>query len=614
MTTYILGISCFYHDSAAAILADGDIVAAAQEERFSRIKHDSSFPNRAVEFCLRQAGITLHDVKKICYYEDPGKKFNRILGTFMNFGLKAAPAFVADVPSWLTKKLHVRSTISEALRGHGVDNALLKSRIELIPHHLSHAASAFYPSPFEEAAILCVDGVGEWATTSAWRGKGGEISPLWEIRFPHSLGLLYSAFTWFCGFKVDSGEYKLMGLAPYGKPIYRDLILKHLIDVKTDGSFWLNMEYFDYAIGDAMTTEKFSDLFGGPRRPPEAQLTQREFDLAASVQDVLEWVMMLLALSLRKETGLKNLCLAGGVALNCVSNGKLAKSGVFDAIWAQPASGDSGGALGAAYASWFANPANERHAKASDHMRGSYLGTAFTEGEVKAQLDELSASYRYLEDEELAPTVARLLMEGNVIGWFQGRMEYGPRSLGARSILGDARSPEMQSTMNLKIKNRESFRPFAPAVLASKASKWFDMEAASPYMLFVYPVAQQHRVATHPDDEAKNGIEKLKVQRSRIPAVTHVDHSARVQTVCGEWNPRFHDLIEEFDRETGCPVIVNTSFNVRGEPIVESPTDAYTCFMRTAMDYLMIGNHLLAKTDQPAWHEKVDWREHFALD
>jgi carbamoyltransferase len=405
-----------------------------------------------------------------------------------------------------------------------------------------------------------------------------------------------------------------MGLAPYGKPVYRDLILQHLIDVKSDGTFWLNMEYFDYAVGDAMTTEKFSALFGGPRREPEALLTQREFDLAASIQDVLESVVMLLAQTLRKETGLKHLCLAGGVALNCVANGKLAKSGVFDAIWAQPASGDSGGALGAAYTGWFADPKNTRRTKASDLMQGGYLGSEFAEGEVKAQLDGLSANYRRLQDDELAPTVARLLAGGNVIGWFQGRMEYGPRSLGARSILGDARSPEMQSTMNLKIKNRESFRPFAPAVLADKAAQWFDMEAASPYMLFVYPVQERRRVATRPDDEAKNGIEKLKVQRSTIPAVTHVDHSARVQTVCGEFNPRFRDLIEAFDRETGCPVIVNTSFNVRGEPIVESPTDAYTCFMRTAMDYLVVGNYLIAKTDQPAWQEKIDWREHFALD
>lgn len=612
MTTYVLGISCFYHDSAAALLADGEIVAAAQEERFTRVKHDSAFPRKAIDFCLKQAGTNIADVAGVYYYEDPRKKLARIFGTYLNFGLKGCVPFISDMPQWILHKLRMKSEIKSQL-AHLASSESLPS-IEYVPHHRSHAASAFYPSPFEEAAVLCIDGVGEWATTSAWHGRGSSLNPLWEIRFPHSLGLLYSAFTYFCGFKVDSGEYKLMGLAPYGKAIYRQKILDHLIDIKPDGSFWMDMDYFDYATGDTMVSERFAKLFGGPRREPESLLTQREFDLAASIQMVLEEVVIRLARTLRADTGVENLCLAGGVALNCVANGKLAKEGVFKSMWVQPAAGDAGGALGAAYCGWYADSSRKRAAGVTDRMRGSYLGTEYSDAEIAQSLDSVGAKYRRLEEEELPAELAGCLADGLIVGWFQGRMEYGPRALGARSILGDARNPRMQSIMNLKIKNRESFRPFAPAVIAEHANAWFDATGSSPYMLFVYPVQGHKRIPTTEADDRKQGIEKLLVPRSIIPAVTHVDHSARVQTVERQWNARFYDLIDAFRTRTGCPVVVNTSFNVRGEPIVESPLDAYKCFMRTAMDRLVVGNYLLEKTEQPDWEESIDWRTEYALD
>jgi carbamoyltransferase len=609
VSSYILGISCFYHDSAATLLKDGEIVAAAQEERFTRIKQDSSFPHESIKFCLKQQCINLEDIEAIYYYEDPEIKFGRIISTYMNFGTKGLGSFVSDVPKWITHKCHIKSAIRKEIKRYG-----RCPRIEYIPHHESHAASAYFPSPYEDAAILCIDGVGEWATTSAWLGKSNTLTKLWEIRFPHSLGLLYSAFTYFCGFKVDSGEYKLMGLAPYGSPVYFETIVNNLIDIKEDGSFWLDMTYFDYPVGNKMTSSKFDALFGGPRRQPESRLTKREFDMAASIQAVLEDVVYKIARNVQEETGAKNLCLAGGVALNCVSNGKLARSGIFDSIWAQPASGDSGGSLGAAVSGWHTRMNKPRTVNKHDSMLGTYLGTQYTDNEIESYLKSKNAVYKKFAEADIPSATANILSAGNVVGWFQGRMEFGPRSLGARSILGDARNSAMQTTMNLKIKNRESFRPFAPAVLADKAKMWFDIPEASPYMLFVHPVLQMHRLDINEDDEQKEGIEKLKVNRSTVPAITHVDYTARVQTVDGRTNPKFYSLLNKFYELTECPVLVNTSFNVRGEPIVESPEHAYTCFMRTAMDYLVIGNFVLQKTDQPDWKESIDWKQQFQLD
>lgn len=612
MSRYLLGISAYYHDSAAALLCNGELIAAAQEERFTRIKQDSRFPLLATEFCLQHAGINMADVEGIYYYEEPQIKFRRLLSTYASFGLKSLSRFAHDIPIWLTDKLHVVGKIRQELSS--LTNCAGMPPVYCVPHHESHAASAFYASPFADAAVLCIDGVGELATTSCWIGRGNSLKPVWSINFPHSLGLLYSAFTYFCGFKVDSGEYKLMGLAPYGQPTYAKLIKDQLIDVKSDGSFWLNMDFFDFATGNTMINSKFERLFGGPPRRPEARITEREFNLAASIQYVLEDVVLKIAASVKAETGQRNLCLAGGVALNCVSNGKILKSGVFESIWAQPASGDCGGALGAAYSGWFSRMGQPRNQVTHDGMRGAFVGTSYSDEQAARMLDELGAKYETVAVADLPKVVAQLISEGNVIGWFQGRMEYGPRSLGARSILGDPRNPDMQSVMNLKIKNRESFRPFAPAVLAEHASEWFDIDRASPYMLFVVPVAKERCKDVATEEYGKTGIEKLKVARSSIPAVTHVDFSARVQTVDEKSNPLFHELITAFHAITGCPVLVNTSFNVRGEPIVESPRDAYRCFMRTAMDYLIVGSHIVRKVSQPAWQEAIDWKEEFQLD
>ncbi|ADU72827.1 carbamoyltransferase [Pantoea sp. At-9b] len=610
MKTYILGLSCFFHDSAAALLCDGEIVAAAQEERFTRIKQDCSFPENAVKFCLQMAGITLAQVSEIFYYENPEKKFNRIMSTATTSGWSGVKSLFLHVPGWLTDKIHVRKKLRKALSFCGTS----VPEITYIDHHRSHAASAFFPSPYEKALVICIDGVGEWDTTTVWEGDGNRLTKHWEIRFPHSLGLLYSAFTFYCGFKVDSGEYKLMGLAPYGSPVYVDLIKKHLIQVNPDGSFEMDMSFFDYATGDQMTSNKFHELFGGPPRMAESELTEREFNLAASVQSVLEEVVLLMARNWQTKTGATNLCLAGGVALNCVANGKLAESGIFKNIWVQPASGDSGGSLGAALSGWYEHGNAVRMPEPEDSMKGSYLGSDYTRDELLAFLTERGAVFTELPDEKLCAEVARILANGNVTGWFQGRMEFGPRSLGARSILGDARNRQMQTVMNLKIKNRESFRPFAPAVLEEYAQEWFRAKAQSPYMLFVCPVAEAKRIPTQPDTPRATGLERLNQVRSQIPAVTHVDNSARLQTVNGRYNPLFFRLLSAFHARTGCPVLVNTSFNVRGEPIVESPENAWVCFMRTSMDYLVLGNFVLRKQDQPAWEEQTDWKEHYPLD
>jgi carbamoyltransferase len=549
----------------------------------------------------------------VYYYEDPAKKLSRISSTYLNFGLRGLRSIVTEFPDWVSQKVHVKRELRAQLAEHfGLADGC--PEIEYFDHHQSHAAAAFFPSPYQQAAVLCVDGVGEWATTSAWSAQGTELQPLWEIRFPHSLGLLYSAMTWFCGFKVDSGEYKLMGLAPYGTPRHEELILRELIELKDDGSYWLNMDYFDYAVGDCMVSDKFARLFGGPRREPEGPFTQREFDLAASVQRVLEEAIVRLAKSVRHQTGHRHLCLAGGVALNCVANGKLLAEQVFDDIWVQPAAGDSGGALGAALAGWHVAMKNPRSVGRSDSMQSSLLGPGYSDAEIETLLSAEGAVHLRIPEAELCSVVADLIADGHVVGWFQGRMEFGPRALGGRSILGDPRRPTMQSVMNLKIKNRESFRPFAPAVLEEHAHEWFELDRASPYMLFVVGVHPSHIDAPGHQEAALTGIDRLKCVRSSIPAVTHVDHSARVQTVGPDGPPRFRQLLEAFHRKTGCPVLINTSFNVRGEPIVESPAQAYRCFMRTQMDYLVAGHCLLSKSAQPALHESTDWRTEFALD
>ena len=613
MCSWILGLSSGYHDSAVALLKDGDIVAAVQEERFSRVKQDARFPASALRAGLRQAGISIEDLEAVFYYENPVTKFARVTATYLGFGFRGWRSFLSDYPAWLTDKPFVRRALRRELRAYARNGSELP-RIEYVDHHEAHAASAFFAGPFSEAAILCIDGVGEWATTSAWAGSGNRITPLWEIRFPHSLGLLYSAVTYFCGFKVDSGEYKLMGLAPYGEPVFYRQIMDHLIDVKSDGSFWLNMDYFDYAVGNCMVSDRFESLFGGPRRQPESPLTRREFDLAASIQKVLEESILRLAATVQQETGQKNLCMAGGVALNCVANGKLLRAGIFDQIWVQPAAGDSGGALGAALAGWHIKMTAPRPMMSTDRMKGSYLGTSYKDEEIEETLRSQGAVFEKLTDEQLLDRTASALAEGNVVGWFQGRMEFGPRALGSRSILGDPRNPSMQSVMNLKIKYRESFRPFAPAVLEENAAEWFDLDRSSPYMLFVVGVHEKQRVALSAGQTELTGLDLLKCIRSTIPAVTHVDHSARVQTVSRQTNPRFHALLDRFHKRTGCPALINTSFNVRGEPIVESPMNAYTCFMRTKIDHLAIGNYILRKADQPKLEEKTDWRHEFALD
>ena len=610
----ILGISAYYHDSAAALLSSGDIVAAAQEERFSRKKHDPGFPKNAIAYCLKEAGIRLGEIDQIVFYDKPLVKFERLLETYLSYAPNGLRSFMAAMPIWLKEKLYLKSTLKKELAALAECKASELPELLFAEHHQSHAASAFFFSPFMSAAVLCLDGVGEWATTSAWLGEGNTIDPLWEIHFPHSLGLLYSAFTYFAGFRVNSGEYKLMGLAPYGTPKYVDLILDKLLDLKEDGTFRLDMRYFNYCTGLTMTNNKFADLFGGPPRQAETDITQREMDIAASIQIVTEEVVLRLARTLHVETGQENLCLAGGVALNCVANGRILREGPFKELWIQPAAGDAGGAVGAAAVAWYEGAGRQRSVNGKDAMKGAYLGPCFTNDEIRRKLDGMGAKYTELETSELMEKVATVVAEENVVGWFQGRMEFGPRALGGRSIIGDPRSAKMQTVMNLKIKYRESFRPFAPSVLSERVSDYFDLESSSPYMLIVAPVKEELRVPLTEDQRKLFGIEKLKLERSELPAITHVDYSARVQTVHADTNPRYHQVLKAFERKTGCGVLVNTSFNVRGEPIVCTPEDAYRCFMRTEMDYLVLENCLLDKNEQPEWEKDDSWKDEFELD
>ena len=604
---YVLGISAFYHDSAACLLRDGEIVAAAQEERFSRKKGDASFPVHAARYCLQAGGIPASQLAYVGFYDKPLLKFERILETYLGVAPRGFRQFRIAGPLWMKEKLFLDREIRRAL---GYDGEILYAE-----HHESHAASAFFPSPFEEAAILTVDGVGEWATASFGAGRSNDFELLRELHWPDSLGLLYSAFTYYTGFKVNSGEYKVMGLAPYGDPKYVDMIYRKLIDLREDGSFTLNQEYFNYLTGLTMTNGAFDRLFGGPPRVPESKLTQREMDLARSVQVVCEEIMLRMARALHRETGMDNLCLAGGVALNCVANGRILREGPFRRLWIQPAAGDAGGALGVAQLIWHRYCKQPRSvAPGRDGMRGAYLGPAFSPEEIEAYLVSQGATYERLERACLLRDAAHLLADEKVVGWFDGRMEFGPRALGARSILGDPRSPRMQAQMNLKIKFREGFRPFAPSVLSERASEYFELACDSPYMLLVAPVKQERQIPMSDEQRRLWGIEQLNVARSDIPAVTHIDYSARVQTVRRDTNPNYYDLISEFDRLTGCPVVVNTSFNVRGEPIVCTPADAYRCFMRTNIDYLILGPFLLDKTQQPEWKESEDWRREFQLD
>lgn len=598
--TAILGISAFYHDSAAALVIDGRIVAAAQEERFTRKKHDPEFPSNAIEFCLQQAGITLKDIDYVAFYDKPLLKFERLLETYLAVAPVGFRSFLAAMPVWLRGKLYLPGLMRKALGGE------YKKRFVFTEHHESHAASAFYPSPFESAAVLTVDGVGEWATATIGRGRGKNLELLEELRFPHSLGLLYSAFTYFCGFRVNSGEYKLMGLAPYGQPRYTREIYDKLIDLKEDGSFRMDMSYFNYTAGLTMTSPKFDKLFGGPPRQPESPITEREMDLAASIQVVTEDIMQRMARHARELTGERNLCLAGGVALNCVSNGKILRAGIFDDMWIQPAAGDAGGALGAALFLWHQLLGNERVPNPEDSQQGTLLGPSFSDEEIQKALDELGAKYEVFSDEELAEHVAGLLADEQVVGWFQGRMEFGPRALGSRSILGDARSPRMQSVMNLKIKFRESFRPFAPMVLEEYVDEYFDVKPGqqSPYMLIVAPVSEDKRLPLDPTGQKLTGIDKLKMARSTLPAVTHVDYSARIQTVDPRRHAKTYQMLRQFHARTGCPVIINTSYNVRGEPIVCTPQEAYRCFMATNIDALVLGNCVLHKQQQQRLNEE----------
>ncbi|TAE06187.1 MAG: hypothetical protein EAZ78_02670 [Oscillatoriales cyanobacterium] len=657
----ILGISAYYHDSAAALISDGEIIAAAQEERFSRKKHDARFPKNAIAYCLKEAKIELQEVDKIVFYDKPLVKFERLLETYLAYAPNGFRSFLAAMPIWLKEKLYLKTILKRELAEMAnCKTSKLKPSLLFTEHHQSHAASAFFPSPFQKAAVLCLDGVGEWATTSVWLGEGNQLTPQWEIDFPHSLGLLYSAFTYYTGFKVNSGEYKLMGLAPYGEPKYVDKILNYLIDLKDDGTFRLNMDYFNYTVGLTMTNQKFDELFEGPPRKAEGQLTQREMDIAASIQVVTEEVVLRLCRTVKKELNVDYLCLAGGVALNCVANGRILREGIFKDIWIQPAAGDAGGALGAALAIWYQYCESDRnvdlssqvniiepdksqviptsevaedgteilttnrpvatvtksiaHLTCHDKMRGSYLGPKFGDTEILEYLDAVKASYHRLDDSELMSQLAEILQQGNVVGWFQGRMEFGPRALGGRSIVGDPRNAKMQSVMNLKIKYRESFRPFAPSILAERVADYFEMDHSSPYMLLVAPVKTSLRIPMTAEQEQLFGIDKLNVPRSEIPSVTHVDYSARVQTVHKETNPRYYDLISHFERRSGCSILVNTSFNVRGEPIVCTPEDAYRCFMRTEMDYLVLENFLLPKSEQIPWKQDEAWKNEFELD
>ncbi len=610
----ILGISAYYHDSAAALVEDGEIVAAAQEERFTRRKHDAEFPRHAIAYCLRAAGSRLPQIDQVVFYDKPWIKFERLLETYIGFAPKGRGSFLSAMPVWLREKLNLKSLLRRELMAVGECTARELPPLLFTEHHQAHAASAFFPSPFERAAVLCLDGVGEWATTSLWLGEGNRLTAQWQIDFPHSLGLLYSAFTYYTGFKVNSGEYKLMGLAPYGEPKYAAAILEHLIDLKPDGTFRLALDYFNYTTGLTMTNAKFDGLFGGPPRAPESPLTQREMDLAASIQQVTETVVARLAQTARRELDAEYLCLAGGVALNCVANGKLLREGIFRDIWVQPAAGDAGGALGAALAGWHLYAGGARTADGADRMRGGFLGPHFDDDQVAGALNAAGAVYERLADDDLLDRVAEVLSQGAVVGWFDGRMEFGPRALGSRSIIGDPRDARMQSVMNLKIKYRESFRPFAPSVLAERVADYFDLDRPSPYMAMVAAVREELRTPMTAEQAGLFGIEKLNIPRSKIPAVTHVDYSARIQTVHRATNPRYHELIRRFAALTGCAVVVNTSFNVRGEPIVCTPEDAYRCFMRTEMDYLVVGNHLLAKTFQPVRAQDETWRQQFELD
>tara|TARA_A100000164_G_scaffold290692_1_gene264015 strand:+ start:2322 stop:4178 length:1857 start_codon:yes stop_codon:yes gene_type:complete len=618
MSKWILGISCFYHDSSASIIRDGEIIKAVQEERFSRKKHDSRFPINAIRYCLESQNIDLRDIDSIIYYEKPLLTFERLLETYLGVAPRGLRSFIAAMQVWLKEKLFLKSELKNKFKS--LQTELVKGAKPYIPkflfaeHHQSHASAAFYPSPFKEAVVLCMDGVGEWATTSTWIGKGNKIKPLWEISFPHSLGLLYSAFTYYCGFKVNSGEYKLMGLAPYGKPNFVKTIKDYLIDIKDDGTFRLDISYFKYHRGFRMTSSKFHKLFGIPPRESEKELTQFHMDLAASIQVVTEEIVIKLARSLQKETGMKNLCLAGGVALNCVANGKLLEEKIFDEIWIQPASGDAGSALGAALLGWHEYHNKSRKVNEGDSMKGTYLGCDFSNKEIISYLKGINAPFESLEDIELFERLAQILDEGKVIGWFNGAMEFGPRALGARSIIGDPRNKKMQSVMNLKIKYRESFRPFAPSVLEEDVADQFEINVKSPYMLLVAPVKNELRKKMSKKQQNLFGIEKLNIARSSLPAITHVDYSARVQTVSERTNPRYYKLIKAFKQKTGCPTIVNTSFNVRGEPIVCTPQDAYRCFMRTEMDILVLQNQILIKSEQPLLEKEEKWKQEFELD
>jgi len=604
---YILGISAYYHDSAACILKNGEIVAAAQEERFTRKKHDQNFPINAIKYCLKEAHVSADDIEIVTFYDKPFLKFERILETYLSYAPVGVRSFLKAMPLWIKKKLWIKILIQDEIG--------FKGKILFPEHHASHAASAFYASPFKDAAFLTMDGVGEWATTSYGIGKGNKMEVLADIKFPNSLGLLYSAFTYYTGFRVNSGEYKVMGLAPYGEPKYKNLIYENLIDVRDDGSFRMDMSYFNYNVGLTMTNDKFNNLFGGPPRQPESELTQKEMDLARSIQEVTEEIVLKMAAYVKKETNQKYLCLAGGVALNCVANGKLLRSEIFDDIFIQPAAGDAGGALGCAYIAWYEYLGNDRYADGeNDFMKGAYLGPEFSNDEIEQYLNEKKYTYKKLTDDELPELVADLINDQNVVGWFQGRMEFGPRALGGRTIIGDSRSAETQKTINLKIKYRESFRPFAPSIREENISDYFDIDRPSPYMLLVANVKKDKQLSMSKEQESYFGLKKLNIARSEVPAITHVDYSARIQSVNQYTNKRYHDMLSAFNKKYGCPVIVNTSFNVRGEPIVCTPKDAYLCFMRTEMDYLILNNYLLQKTKQKPLNSDSDWMSEFELD
>ncbi len=596
---YILGISAFYHDSAACLIKNGEIIAAAQEERFTRKKHDAGFPHHAIQYCLKEAGIHANQIENVVFYEKPFMKFERLLETYLAFAPKGFFSFVKAIPIWIKDKLFQKSALIKELKSTLDKNINWKERLLFSEHHLSHAASAYYPSPFESAAVLTLDGVGEWTTTSLAIGKGNNLKVIKEIHFPHSLGLLYSAFTYYTGFKVNSGEYKVMGLAPYGEPRYAELIREKLITIADDGSFQLDMSYFNYATGLTMTNKKFNKLFGGPPRTSETEITQREMDLAASVQKVTEDIILDLARGIAKETGERNICLAGGVALNCVANGILFRNKIFDNIWIQPAAGDAGGALGAALSTWYLHRNNQRTAsKERDAMKGAYLGPEFSDYEIETELNACGAVYKKCSENELINEISIALTNEKAVGWMQGRMEFGPRALGGRSIIADPRSPTMQKQLNLKVKYRESFRPFAPSILREDVAEWFEHDSDSPYMLLVADVKKNKRLTMTHEQKALFGIDKLNIPRSSVPAITHVDYSARIQTVHADTNPSYHAVISKFKEKTGCPIVVNTSFNIRGEPIICSPTDAFKCFMGTEIDVLAVGNFILYKNKQ----------------